>query len=81
LARLAPAVTPKLLGIGRREVSSSRRIAEFKIGKNQGDSDFALDINGFSLFWKRMRNRYEGNQDIVLGINRRHGYTACHLRT
>ena len=27
---------------------------------------FALDINGFSLFWKRMRNRYEGNQDIVL---------------
>jgi hypothetical protein len=42
---------------------------------------FALDINGFSLFWKRMRNRYEGNQDIVLGINRRHGYTACHLRT
>jgi hypothetical protein len=42
LARLAPAVTPKLLGIGRREVSSSRRIAEFKIAKNQGDSDFAL---------------------------------------
>jgi hypothetical protein len=21
------------------------------------------------MFWKRMRNRYEGNQDIVLGIN------------
>jgi hypothetical protein len=27
-----------------------------------------------------MRNRYEGNQEIVLGMNSDHEYTAHHLR-
>jgi len=35
----------------------SRRIAEFKIAKNQARYDFALDINAFSLFWKRMQKQ------------------------